>query len=416
VGDGASSDSPVRYRLRSDSAGLSDSGISDLLFQQFPYGIVLLHRNGTVSELNPAARTLLGLVQGNGGPDAFTCCELFGCRVPGGPLEHGCLTKMALEATGPVAEIRIDLPPGSGTTAVWLTPARLRSDPPRVLVHLRPGDRRDRRRRNVPLWPSVTELEIFTLGRTMVRTPEGSLGGAWLHQRAGVLLKYLVCERDRVVSPDEIAEALWPQGDQRSVANVRHFVHALRSHLEPGRGKRAPSRFVVAEPGGYRLGTEAVRVDADEFAHAVSAGLRRWRHNDFEVAERLLVEGVRLYGGDFLADERYALWAFSERDRLRDLAADALGVLAQLRRQAGDFEGETARLERLAELCPLDPEVQRGLIAVALERGRHTVAKRRYAALRQRMLMEFGREPSFNLADVAADVAEGTKLSTVRGL
>jgi DNA-binding SARP family transcriptional activator len=249
----------------------------------------------------------------------------------------------------------------------------------------------------------------------MVRTPEGSVGGPWLRQRAGVLFKYLVCERHRVVSPDEIAEALWPQGDQRAVANVRHFVHALRTHLEPDRGRRAPSRFVVAEPGGYRLGTEAVRVDADEFAQAVRAGLQRWRHSDFEAAEKLLVEGVQLYGGDFLADERYALWVFAERDRLRDLAADALGVLAQLRRRAGDFERETAYLERLAELCPLDPDVQRGLIAVALEQGRHTLAKRRYAALRQRLLMEFGREPSFDLADIAASI-EGGRLTAERGL
>ena len=385
------------------------------MFQQFPYGIVLLEQNGTVSELNPAASRLLGVPSAGTGQDTFTCCELFGCGVAGGSLEEGCLTKMALRASGPLTEIRIDLPPGSGTSAVWLTPARIRSDLPRVLVHLRPADRRDRRRRNVPLWTAPTELEIFTLGRTMVRTPEGSLEGPWLRQRAGILLKYLVCERHRVVSSDEIAEALWPQGDQRAVANVRHFVHALRSHLEPGRGRRAPSKFVVAEPGGYRLGTEAVRVDADEFAQAIRAGLQRWRHLDLGAAERLLAEGMQLYGGDFLADERYALWAFAERDRLRDLAADALGVLAQLRRQARDFEGETAYLERLAELCPLDADVQRGLIALALERGRHTLAKRRYTALRQRLVTEFGREPSFDLADIAAEVAEGSELKDVRG-
>jgi DNA-binding SARP family transcriptional activator len=377
------------------------------LFDEFPYGILLLASDRSALDINSAATKMLGLSAETAAPGALTCCDLFGCRTPGTSLERRCLTEMALADKLPPGEIRIDLPPGAGATAVWLTAALLRSDPQRVLVHLRRSDRRDRRRVNVPIWESDTELEIFTLGRTRIVGAGGSLNGPWLRQRPGMLLKYLICERRRLVPADEIAEAFWPGGDQRAVGNVRHFVHSLRSNLEPGRAKRTPSRFIIAEPGGYRLNTEAVTVDADEFQQLVTAGLQRLKHEDQEASERLLVDAMVLYGGDFLGDERYALWAFAERDRLRDLAGEALHALGGLRHQAGDLEGAAAYLERRADMYPLDADIQRDLIALALEQGRHTLAKRRYAALRRRLLSEFGREPSFDLHDLAASVSNG---------
>jgi DNA-binding SARP family transcriptional activator len=377
------------------------------LFHEFPYGILLLSDDRSALDINGAACDLLGLDEDVATPNGLTCCDLFGCRTPGTSLERRCLTEMALTDKLPPGEIRIDLPPGGGATAVWLTAALMRSDPQRVLVHLRKSDRRDRRRVNMPIWETETELEIFTLGRTRILGAGGSLNGAWLRQRPGMLLKYLICERRRLVPADEIAETFWPGGDQRAVGNVRHFVHSLRSNLEPARVKRTPSRFIIAEPGGYRLNTEAVTVDADEFQELASAGLQRLKHGDNENSERLLVDAMVLYGGDFLADERYALWAFAERDQLRELAGEALYALAGLRRQVDDLEAAATYLERRADMYPLDAEIQRDVIAVALEQGRHTLAKRRYAALRRRLLSEFGREPSFDLHDVAASVSSG---------
>jgi DNA-binding SARP family transcriptional activator len=381
-----------------------DGAVLGALFHHFPYGVVLLNSSGLVVAANPLASQLLRIERGSTG---LSCCDLLGCRTPGTQLERGCVTEMAIKADDSLTEIRIDLPLGSGADAVWLSFSELEHGPGRVLLHLRPADRRDRRRHNLALWHTSTQLEIFTLGRTMVTSAEGSLGGEWLRQRAGVLLKYLISERHRTVSADEIAEALWPTGNPAAVGNVRHFIHRLRSYLEPTRRRRTPSRFILAESGGYRLNTDAVRVDADEFEHAIQAGLSRLRHGALRSAQELLVEGMRLYGGDFLADERYALWALSERDELRDLAGEALGALAVLRRREGDLSGAAAYLERRAEMYPLDPDAQRDVIAAALEQGKHTLAKRRYTALKRRMLQEFGREPSFDLPGIAASVAAG---------
>jgi DNA-binding SARP family transcriptional activator len=379
------------------------------LFELFTYGILLLERDGRMVELNEAARDALGRSADNADSRDLTCCELFGCRRRVSPLEHGCLAKLAAEAGMPLPEMRVDLPPGSTTGSVWVTAAPFLTQPARVLVNVRPADGRVRSSGNGPLGPAVADLEIFTFGRTMVYSSNGPVGGPWLRHRPGKLLKFLICWRRRTVTVEEIVETLWPGADQRVVANVRFCVHELRSQLEPDRPTGRPSRFILTEPGGYRLNTETVLVDADHFERAVAAGLQRLTHDDHDGASRLLTDALRLYGGDFLAEERYAIWAFSERDRLRSLAGEALAALGQIRRLAGDLDGAARHLERLGDMYPLDSEIQRDVIAIALEQGRHTVAQWRYAALRRRHFQEFGRGPSFDLSDVAASIGETSR-------
>jgi DNA-binding SARP family transcriptional activator len=206
------------------------------------------------------------------------------------------------------------------------------------------------------------------------------------------------------VHAEEIADALWPGGGYEVRSNVRHHMHALRRRLEPKRRNRAPSQFVVTRGGGYQLDPARVTVDADAFVELAEAGLAAAANGERDSARRGLAEAARLYGGDFMADEPYAEWALHERDRLRELASRVLRVLAELDRANGDVEAAYRHLRRLAELEPLDTDVQRELLEVCLRRGRRTEAARRYHALRVRTMRELGQEPGFSLADLADEV------------
>ncbi len=370
--------------------------LSEEVVDRLPYGIVVLSASGRVESANAAAASLLWDLE-RGGPPAH-CHEILACRAPGGPCYGGCLVARAAAGDGALPEIRIDSAGGGEVTALWVTAAPLPHDSGAVL-HLRAGDARDRRRRSDPHWLSGPELRITALGRTWLDSRESPLGGQWLQQRPGLLLKYLVVERNRVVHAEEIAEALWPAAGRQGLGTVRHFMYALRQKLEPGRQRGAASSFVATVQDGYALDRRRVSIDADRFEEAADQGLAAADRGEDAIALARLEHALALYRGDLVADEPYAEWAMAERDRLRARAAAALRALVSIRLAEPDLPGAAAALERLAGLEPYDVDTHRTLFAVWLAQGRRTEASRRYAAFKIRMAREFGEEPGFELGD-----------------
>lgn len=360
-----------------------------------PYGLLVVQADHAITSSNAAARRFLPQLG-----EVELCHEALSCRTPGGPCEHGCLAARAVARQGALPEIRIDMPPGPGQiTALWVTASPVGRQPAAVF-HLRPGDARDRRRRSDPHWLSGPELRITAFGRTRVDTPEGALRGQWLQQRAGQLLKYLVCERNRVVPSDVIADSLWPGTGRQGLGNVRYFMHTLREKLEPNRARGARSSFIVTVQGGYALDRRHVLIDADDFDEAISQGLEAAARSDDDYAIERLRGALALYKGDFLADEPYAEWALEERDRLHNLAGRAIRALTKIMLGRHDLVAAAEYLEQMADLEPFDGEAHRDLLAVWLAQGRRTEAARRYAIYRARMLREFGEEPEFQLQDL----------------
>jgi DNA-binding SARP family transcriptional activator len=269
----------------------------------------------------------------------------------------------------------------------------------RVVVYVRPDESPARSDRAYPA-ADAPALRIHALGQTRVESNAMDLAGEWLDQRPGQLLKYLICERPRVVTCDEIADALWPNAGPLTRSSVRHQVHVLRERLEPDRISRAVSRFVVTRPGGYLLDPDQLWLDADQFEAEVSGGLTLYAHGDAVAAANRLERGLALYKGDLFAENLYAEWALEERERLRELAGRGLRALVHLARSAGDLDAAAAHARRLAAMEPFDLDVQREFIEICLSRGRRSEAMRRYAILRKRVKREFGQDPDFTLGDL----------------
>lgn len=382
---------------------------SPLLFERFLYGLVLVDRDGGVAYLNRKARQLLIPERARTAGGEWTCCDLL-CSRLGPVLGGGCMSQRVAEAGAHLPEVRIDIEGGRQQTAAWVSASTLAPESDRLLFHLRPGSPGDRRRRTPPEWSSQVcpsqrfELQIVTLGRFGVEAANGPLNGEWLEQRPGQLLKYLVGERRRIVSADQIAEAMWPEAGVDDARNrLRYYVHVLREKLEPDRAFRSPSRFVVARRGGYMLDTSQVWIDADEFEREVQAGLTALDQGLAEPAATHLAGALDLYRDCFLAEDPYAEWAHAERERLQELAGRALRAKVQIQVKLGDLNAVAKHARRLAEMEPFDTDVQKLFIEICMRRGRRSEAFRRYAALRKRMVANFGLEPDFDLAALESE-------------
>jgi DNA-binding SARP family transcriptional activator len=371
-------------------------GLITEIYELFPYGIIVVDTSGRLITANRRGREILE----GGDPDnglTATCCGLFGCRRQGGPLERCCITQLALQTAKRLPEVRLDVP-AAPTGALWVTAAPLDAEGSAVVFQMRPGSPHDRRARTRPHWPDGRTLRVFALGSLRVETREGVIGGDWVEQRPGQLLRFLVAERHRVVPTEVIASAVWGQTDRNAPNTVRHFVHALRERLEPHRPKHTESSFVVSRRGGYTLNGERVWIDVDEFEQEVRRGRAALALGDRDVALARFERALELYRDDFLADEPYAEWAFPERERLRAVAGDTLRSLSAL--WAHEPHRSAAYLERLGSMEPFDNDVHRELIAALIRLGRRSRAARHYQAFRRRLMGAFGDLPDFELGDI----------------
>jgi DNA-binding SARP family transcriptional activator len=376
-----------------------DSTLEQKAFRCFPYSLFVIDRERRVIACNLEATELIeamGLDRAK-----LSCCELLGCRSEESVLAVACLTELAFSRAAALPEVRVDLVTTEGVRAMWAAVAPLREDASRVVLQLRPGVARDRRRRTDPHWMTGPCLRVRALGRTAIESAEGPIGGDWLEQRTGQLFKYLLAERHRAVHIDEIGESIWPGADFAIAGSVRYYIHALRRKLEPQRSRREPSAFILSSSGSYRLNLDLIEVDADEFETGVTAGLAAIDSEPLAAAAEI-ERGLSVYRGDFLADTPYAEWAMLERHRLHELACMGLRSLADLQLQARRLDSAARCLEQLATLQPYDESVHRQLMELDIVRGRRSDAVRRYMTLRNRIRRTFGHDPNFTPADLTS--------------
>jgi DNA-binding SARP family transcriptional activator len=389
-----------QVQKRCDECVFTDAGLALELVDRSQAAVIVQDADGQVVAINRAAKALLGdaLELHAGAPVG---CGIVGCRSPGTRLEDVCVHELARRREEPLPPLRVELPAGARFDVVSATLMALPSDRRFVVTELRrDGGQLAQERPGSPGWSAEPQLRLFVLGRTCVMNGDELLEGRWINNRAGHILKLLATERHRSVFSDEIISMLWPPDASPDTRGVRYFVHELRDQLEPGGAVDPPSSFVVATRGGYALDQSRVWVDADAFEQLVTDGCAAAGEDD-DRARDLIRDGVAMYRGDFLADEPYAEWALAERDRLRDLAASALRILAEIETRQDDLARATATLVRLTELEPFDIDVHRELFALLLRRGRRSESLRRYESLRRRMLSTFDEQLDFSLSQLS---------------
>jgi DNA-binding SARP family transcriptional activator len=354
-------------------------------------GIVLVEPTGNVlwwSRPMAAALERAGVSWWRG----MRCCEAFGCG-------DDCLTERTL-GVGGEPEARHWRASPSVDATITARPVRSRGQE-LVVVEVRflSTAMAGAARTEAP----ARDVVVTALGPLSVVVGGRSRNGDWLQQRPGQVFRYLLASRTGAQRSEAIASALWPDRGPSAVANVRYCIFKLREQLADG-GDLAGS-LVVRDAAGYRIDLPRVELDVDLFQAKTSAGIAAHRRGEASVAEPTLSEAIGLYRGDFLADDPYADWAFSEREYLRSLAGKNLAALAQLSLSAGRLCSAADHLHRLAQLEPFDSHVHQMLIEVCLRRGRRTEALRHYHALRARLHRAFGEQPDFDLTSLAAGLA-----------
>lgn len=237
----------------------------------------------------------------------------------------------------------------------------------------------------------VPSVRVWLAGRVAVEAG-GTLAGpeAFPGQQGRVAFAYLVLERDRPVTREELAETLWPEA---LPAAWESALNAIASKL----------RGVLARPGGAALvgarGSYELRLPGDAW---VDVEVAADAIHDAETAMRA-GDPARAYGPSavahhvarrpFLPGERGA-WVERRRDALRDVLLRALEVRAELYLWNREPVLALQSAKALLALEPFREAGHRLLIRSHAALGNTAEALWAYEQCRRLIARELGVDPS----------------------
>ena len=222
-------------------------------------------------------------------------------------------------------------------------------------------------------------VRIRTFGRFGVYVDGVAVAAdAWQSRQARELLRLLTCRRGRAIPRLEICELLWPDDDPAKT------MHRLSVVLSIVRGVVGPEA-ILTDQACVALDSAQVQVDVEQFLTDVGDAVRLNEQGATTDARTLLTEAVQSYTDDAFADSPYDDEADALREEGRAAYHQALRLLAQLCRDAGEYDQAAGYLRRLLGGDRYDEDAHRSLLAVLVRSRRHGQA--RQAAARYRAAM-----------------------------
>jgi DNA-binding SARP family transcriptional activator len=225
-------------------------------------------------------------------------------------------------------------------------------------------------------------LSVTLLGGFQVRL----IGGPAVvlaRKKTQALLAYLVVAAGEAHLRDKLAALLWgDSSDPRARQSLRQTLLLL---------KRALPR---TEPELLCIDAESVAVNRG----AMEADVAAFEQLADEGTPQALAQAAALYQGDFLEglgvqEPRFEEWLITERERLREVALEALAKLMAHHTTSGDVQQAMQSAVRLLGIDPLQEAVHRALMRLYAREGRRGAALRQYQICVAALQRELGVEP-----------------------
>jgi DNA-binding SARP family transcriptional activator len=211
------------------------------------------------------------------------------------------------------------------------------------------------------------------------------------------VLALLLLGANRVVTTDELIEALWtttPPGKPQTA--IQGYVSQLRRVLDPDN----PFEVIRTEPAGYRLPVGPDDLDLFRLETLLRGGREALEDGRTDAAARTFRDALALFRGPPLADFTYESWAQMEIGRLVELRTTCLEerIEADLRLgRHGELVGE---IEALVSEHPLRERLRGQLMRALYRAGRQSEALAAYQDARTVLVEEFGIEPTRALQEL----------------
>ena len=171
-------------------------------------------------------------------------------------------------------------------------------------------------------------------------------GSAWVSKRALFIFMYLLLEKKRTVSVEELIDIFWEGSDLEDGKNkLYNTIYLLRRSLAKD---GIPKDIIESVSGGYSINNAyEIWADWDYFEKKTDQMIHE---KELEVEE--LEELFQLYRGDFFPALRYEAWTEIQREKLRENYLNLIEILSNKLYQAQKFRDTVNYLHRGIEYDP----------------------------------------------------------------
>lgn len=171
----------------------------------------------------------------------------------------------------------------------------------------------------------------------------------WKREKAKELFLYLLLNKDRYVSKDELLHVLWPNGNDVAMArDFKVIYNACLKVLEPERNAREDSAYIIRKNSMYQLHQSVgSATDVDYFKKFANYGLEE---KDPYIAIEWLLMAVSLYKGNLLEEYPHIDWIQAKRDELFNLYILVIERIAQSYMKLKKYQEVIFWAEKLTQL------------------------------------------------------------------
>lgn len=171
---------------------------------------------------------------------------------------------------------------------------------------------------------SVNVLGTFSIFRDYEEIDDKE----WKREKAKELFLYLLLNKDRYVSKEELLHILWPKGNDVAMArDFKVIYNACLKVLEPERNAREESAYIIRKNSMYQLQQSiAFSTDIDYFKKFATFGLEE---KEPSISIEWLQLAVSLYKGNLLEEFYHIDWVQQKREELVNLYLLVIERIAQ---------------------------------------------------------------------------------------
>jgi DNA-binding SARP family transcriptional activator len=238
---------------------------------------------------------------------------------------------------------------------------------------------------NIPL-PALCitcfgHFEVKRLGRPVVLCS---------NRTGQIILRYLVAQSDHCATSDTLMTLLWPEDEPEVTQPRLHTaICALRRSLNHGYTCEPGYGYIVCKNRTYSLSTAIpIQTDVDQFLHYYQSG-RQTKEERIAFYEK----ACRLYTGPFLPEDKYADWAFLQREHLSRAYIEMCRILTDHYLKAKSYEDAEKWATAALKEDHCDELAYRQLIQIYAAQGRRSEALQQYQRCERILREELAVQP-----------------------